>query len=69
MKAEITSEPGDITVAEGQNVTLTCENNGKPEPTLTWRRNNQILDGDRYENTQESLIIKVSLYYIEEKNI
>ncbi|CAH1995435.1 unnamed protein product, partial [Acanthoscelides obtectus] len=29
---------GDITIAEGENVTLTCKATGHPHPRIVWRR-------------------------------
>ncbi|XP_060080594.1 neuroglian-like isoform X2 [Ylistrum balloti] len=54
---EITSGPGQLTVAEGQSVTLTCENDGKPQPQLTWNKGAQVLRGSRYTQTGSSITI------------
>ncbi|XP_033745702.1 neuroglian-like [Pecten maximus] len=54
---EITSGPGQLTVAERQSVTLTCENDGKPQPELTWKKGAQILRGSRYTQTGSSITI------------
>lgn len=34
----ITEPPTDVTVSEGDDVTLKCGATGDPEPVLTWRR-------------------------------
>ncbi|XP_021368122.1 neuroglian-like isoform X1 [Mizuhopecten yessoensis] len=54
---EITSGPGQLTVAERQSVTLTCVNDGKPQPVLTWNKGAQILRGTRYTQTGSSITI------------
>lgn len=33
-----TETSGDITVSEGENVTLVCRATGHPEPRILWRR-------------------------------
>lgn len=41
---------GDLTIREGQDVTLTCRAKGHPTPSIVWRReDNQdiVLDSDK----------------------
>lgn len=54
---EITNWTKEVRVAAGNNAVLTCEHNGYPTPTLQWKRGPQLLNGDRYNFTQNSITI------------
>lgn len=41
---------GDLTIREGQDVTLTCRAKGHPTPSIVWRREDSqdiVLDSDK----------------------
>lgn len=44
----IKTMPADTKVAEETDVTIPCQVEGKPQPTVKWYRGNQLLEGDRY---------------------
>lgn len=55
---------GDLTVREGQDVTLTCRAKGHPAPSITWRReDNQdiILDSTQTGKFRNSLAVSLPL--------
>ena len=60
LKPEITKGPGEVKVAEDNSVTLTCENNGKPDPKLKWKKGSQPLNTKRYEFIHNAVTIKVN---------
>lgn len=37
-KPEITASPQNVTKNEGENVTLSCNATGNPEPTISWTK-------------------------------
>ena len=39
---------GEVKVSEGKSVTLPCEIEGKPTPTVYWERNDQKMEGPNY---------------------
>ena len=47
-------QPATITVVKGDNVTLVCEAEGSPTPTITWKR------VDTYPLPDGSMIHRVS---------
>ena len=43
-QAEITAHPQNKTRIEGENVTISCNADGNPVPTISWTRNGSPLD-------------------------
>ncbi|XP_048738675.2 neuroglian-like isoform X2 [Ostrea edulis] len=54
---EITNWTKLLKVATGNDAVLTCSHNGYPTPTLTWIREPQVLNGNRYSRTENSITI------------
>ena len=58
--ARIVSEPQPKTVAQGTNVTLTCEAKGSPTPGIVWLKDGSPLPSNsrirHHENLYESTI-------------
>ncbi|XP_025084129.1 neural cell adhesion molecule 2-like [Pomacea canaliculata] len=55
-KPYITETSGNITVLEGQNVTLMCRSNSLPQPQIHWAYNR--IDSHVYEDSREELQIE-----------
>ena len=55
----------DMVVREGRNVTLKCAATGTPEPTITWRRedNRNFVLADGREGTTNLFIYFVSINF------
>ena len=43
---QITTHPQNTTVTEGNNITLSCNASGDPEPTISWFRGGSVLTSD-----------------------
>ena len=43
-QAEITAHPQNKTRIEGENVTISCNADGNPKPTISWTRNGYPVD-------------------------
>ena len=43
---QITTHPQNKTVTEGNNITLSCNASGDPEPTISWFRGGSVLTRD-----------------------
>ena len=64
-KPEIQVPPADTHVGvEGHAVTLTCKVIGAPIPTVTWLKDNIVLNSERYHVLEEgSLQISVNIFH------
>ena len=40
--------PSNLTIVEGNNVSLPCHATGFPKPVITWYKDGENLDGDYY---------------------
>jgi hypothetical protein len=60
---EITNWTKLLKVAAGNDAVLTCSHNGYPSPTLKWKRGPQVLNGNRYSFTENSITVHVSKYF------
>lgn len=43
-------------VAQGRQTNITCKTTGKPDPVITWFKNDQLLAGDKYHITDEGTL-------------
>ncbi|BFZ07496.1 hypothetical protein BsWGS_10534 [Bradybaena similaris] len=58
----ILERPEDSIVAEGQPFDMACYITGKPDPIITWYRNNEQVTGGRYEISKTgSLTVKTAV--------
>ncbi|GFO23267.1 neural cell adhesion molecule l1 [Plakobranchus ocellatus] len=49
MKPSIEKKPEELLiVAEGKELRIPCQVKGRPKPTVTWKKNQQVLKGDRF---------------------
>ncbi|CAG5124473.1 unnamed protein product [Candidula unifasciata] len=58
----ILERPKDSVVAEGQPFVMVCHITGKPDPVITWFRNDEQVTGGRYEISDSgSLTVKMAV--------
>ena len=52
--------PTSVTVKEKETVTLPCEENGFPQPVITWYKDERLIEEDRKHFGKKDLILKES---------
>ena len=65
----ITSPPVSKAVLEFSNVTLTCEAEGNPNPTITWYFHGRIFDKRRFQIVGETGLTLKSIAFADRGNI
>ncbi|KAJ8967808.1 hypothetical protein NQ317_010569 [Molorchus minor] len=62
----ITEHPSDITVAKNEPVTLNCKAEGRPEPTIEWYKDGELVSTSSSTNNKSHrvLLIAGSLFFL-----